>query len=187
MPSSPNTTNIPTAEQLMEGMTRRLQQASKNIDTRKLETGEYVRYGEKIVPSAILDEKLAEAAEEATLDTLTVISDEVRAGYWPELLAEGILPVRPLFHDTPRMRLGGRKSVTAGLIEAMTRHPIQVRAAAPISGSHATPRDGQLFTYDAKSKSFYPVVNDGSARPYKKRPRHTKQRVVIGRLSSKTK
>ncbi|MCH9299925.1 hypothetical protein [Pantoea allii] len=171
----------------MEGLTRRLQQASKNIDARKLETGEYVRYGEKIVPSAILDEKLAEAAEEATLDTLPVISDEARAGYWPELLADGLLPVRSLFHDIPRTRLAGRKSVTAGLIEAITRHPIQVKAAAPILGSNATPKDGQLFTYDAKSKSFYPVVNDGSARPNKKRPRYTKQRVVMGSLSSKTK
>ncbi|HHH1616194.1 TPA: hypothetical protein ACPY5B_004392 [Yersinia enterocolitica] len=59
--------------------------------------------------------------------------------------------------------IGSRKSVTATSVETSIRHPMHVMVAVPIrqDSSQEVPKDGQLFSYDAKSGQMLLVVAHG--------------------------
>jgi len=174
MPSSPSTTDIPTAEQLIEGLHRRLKQASKNIVKHRLETGEYVHHGDRIVPRIARDEELAiaesDAFEAEAVLTLTYGDEQELV----DLRAEK-LPFR--IHKR-RTHFDNRKSPTAASVEAFI-HPlaINVKAAAPIlkqDGAEGMLKDGQVYAYDSKSRKLIPLKGNFSGQVRKTRPRSAK-------------
>ncbi|MGP2674900.1 hypothetical protein ACTVHH_12790 [Escherichia coli] len=168
MPSSRNTTENPTADQLYEEVTRKLKTASSNIAKRKLESGEYVMHNGRIIPASVLEEANAENAISKRrshgaipLPSFTRKSEEAR-------------PLVPVWiggdeQDNGEWK-GSRKSVAAASVQTSLRHPMRVRAAAHFRGenqavdvhldhSRIAPKHGQIFAYDAKSGQFIPVIS----------------------------
>lgn len=143
MQSSRNTTESLTADQLDDFLTRRLKKASANIAKRKLETGEYVHHNGKVVPAYVLEE----AAYKPTQNDTKV--DVYKTGD----------AHKPFIRRVTPQWIGSRKSLTAASVERITRPAMHVLAAAPIrhQASTAAPKDGQLFSYDAKTGTMRPV------------------------------
>jgi len=176
MPSSPNITDIPTAEQLIEGLHRRLKQASKNITNERLKTGEYVRCGDKIVARVDLEEEptVAESPVVKAEDVLTVT-------YGGQDLVASRVDKSRFNRRRPRIHLDSRKSPTAESVEAFI-HPqaIHVKAAAPIlrqDGADGMLQDGQLYAYDSKSQELIPLKGNFAGQVRKSRPRSAKLRL----------
>ncbi|KGD85527.1 hypothetical protein HA47_00170 [Pantoea stewartii subsp. indologenes] len=181
MQSSRNTTteNL-TADQLTDALTLKLKKASAKTAQRKLETGEYVLHAGKAVPAYVVEEAAAEEASKAS-------KRNVGIGY---VNIEAFRPVAP----KPGFNwLGSRKSLTASSVEMITRRPMQVVAAAPLrqDGIKAAPRDGQLFSYDARTGQMIPVegrlVGSGQFVGIRKRKRalHKNALQTIGLFSQK--
>lgn len=170
MPSSPNTTDIPTAEQLIEGLHRRLKQASQNIVNHRLETGEYVHHGDRIVPRIARDEQLAierSAAFEAEQVLTLTYGEQELVDLRTEKLPFRMRKRRPHFDN--------RKRPAAASVEAFI-HPqaVHVIAAAPIlrqDGAEGMLKDGQLYAYDSKSRELIPLQGNFSGQVRKRRPR----------------
>lgn len=161
MQSSRNTTESLTADQLDDFLTRRLKKASASLAKRKLETGEYVHHDGKVIPAYVLEEAAYRPAQNDT-KVLICNTDAV---------------YQPLMRRVGPQWIGSRKSLTAASIETSTRPTMQVLAAAPIrqNGSRAAvPRDGQLFRYDAKTKTMHPVEGQSVGKgPFLRKRRRT--------------
>lgn len=177
MQSSRNTTESPTADQLYAALTRKLKKASANIVKRKLATGEYVMHAGRVVPANVIAEAKVEAAEERKSRTPVAYQ-----------------PLRATPREVKRLDfgawVGSPKSVTATSVETSLRHRMHVLAAAPIRqfGFQATPKDGQLFSYDAKSGQMLPVLTQEKIGNFSKRPRRSRfQQQSIGSVALKAK
>ncbi|HIE1306524.1 TPA: hypothetical protein ACXJRF_001401 [Serratia marcescens] len=155
MQSSRNTTEIPTGEQLYAELSRKIKKSSANITKRKLDTGEYVMRQGRVVPANVVEELEAEAAEQR--QGYTNIAAGRHLGYVPaRLLRTARIEAKGL---NSLLWKGSRKSVTATSVETSIRHPMRVRGAAPIRqfSTQVEPKDGQLFSFDAKSGQMLPI------------------------------
>ncbi|MFZ4216419.1 hypothetical protein ACEV6Q_00955 [Enterobacter ludwigii] len=164
MQSSRNTTKNPTGDQLYAALNRKLKKSSANIAQRKLATGEYVMHQGRVVPANLVDEAEASEAETfARRPPLQVTISPIK-----------LLPFQPLRVNLELNRLdsgvwiGSRKSVAATSVENLFRTPIHIKGAAPISSKRPsqTPKDGQLFAFDAKSGQMLPVDSNGKIVRY---------------------
>lgn len=143
MQSSRDTTKFPTGEELYAALNRKLKKTSGSITQRKLDTGEYVMHQGRIVPVTVIEEAKAEAVVKRGIISRPKVN-----------LAD--------FEQHAELWLGSRKSIAATTVQRLTRQPIRVIAAAALQQgvSRSTPKDGQLFSYDAKSGRMLPVDNE---------------------------
>ncbi|CFQ78295.1 hypothetical protein ABPD32_002639 [Yersinia enterocolitica] len=162
MQSSRNTTEFPPGDQLYASLNRKLKKTSANITKRKLNTGEYVMYQGRIVPANVVEEAKAEAVEERQSLTHIAADRPMRHVLFQPLRA-GHLGAKRLDSGAWIAWIGSRKSVTATSVETSIRHPMHVMVAVPIrqDSSQEVPKDGQLFSYDAKSGQMLLVVAHG--------------------------